>query len=102
VAIFLGTRGHLDTVPVQDVTRFEAEFLDHVRHNVREVLDEIRESKKLSDDGENKLAEAVKEFKKGFSTSDGSSVVEADAEAMDAEDEGKESVKVNKPAPKKS
>jgi F-type H+-transporting ATPase subunit alpha len=103
VAIFLGTRGHLDTVPVPDVSRFENEFLDHVRHNVKEVLDEIRESKKLSDDGENKLAGAVDEFKKGFSTSDGSSVVnEADADAMDADDEGHESVKVNRPAPKKS
>ena len=31
VSIFLGTQGHLDSVPVEDVRRFEAEFLEHVR-----------------------------------------------------------------------
>ena len=31
VAIFLGTKGHLDSVPVDDVRRFETEFLDHLR-----------------------------------------------------------------------
>ena len=31
VSIFLGTGGHLDSVPVEDVSRFETEFLDHVR-----------------------------------------------------------------------
>ena len=31
VAIFLGTKGHLDSVPVEDVRRFETEFLEHVR-----------------------------------------------------------------------
>ena len=31
VAIFLGTKGHLDSVPVEDVQRFEAEFLEHVK-----------------------------------------------------------------------
>ena len=30
VAIFLGTKGHLDSVPVADVARFETEFLEHV------------------------------------------------------------------------
>ena len=30
-SIFLGTGGHLDSVPVEDVRRFETEFLDHVR-----------------------------------------------------------------------
>ncbi len=31
VAIFLGTRGHLDSVPVEDVQKFEREFLEHVK-----------------------------------------------------------------------
>ena len=31
VAIFLGTKGHLDSVPVEDVRRFEADFLEHVQ-----------------------------------------------------------------------
>ena len=31
VAIFLGTKGHLDSVPVEDVARFEREVLEHGR-----------------------------------------------------------------------
>ena len=68
-----------------------------------DILNGIRETKKLSEEAEEKLAEVVNDFKKGFSASDGSSVVvnEAETEAMDAEDVEKESVKVRKPAPKK-
>ena len=63
----------------------------------------IRETKKLPEEAEEKLTDVVNEFKKGFSATDGSSVVvnEAETEAMDEEDVEKESVKVRKPAPKK-
>jgi F-type H+-transporting ATPase subunit alpha len=64
-------------------------------------LDTIRETKQFSEDTERQVVDAVTEFKKEFTTSDGSSLVnEAEAEAMDAEDVERESVKVNKPAPK--
>jgi F-type H+/Na+-transporting ATPase subunit alpha len=102
VAIFLGTRGHLDTVPVEDVQRFEQEILEHMKASHEEILKEIRESKKLSEELEEKLTNAVNEFKKGFSTTDGSSVVpDEHVEAMSDEEVEKESVKVRKPAPKK-
>ncbi len=95
VAIFLGTRGHLDSVPVEDVQRFEREFLEHVQASHDEILKEIRESKKLSEELEDKLENAVNEFKKGFAATDGSSVVpDEQVEAMDEEDVEKESVKV--------
>jgi len=103
VAIFLGTKGHLDSVPVEDVARFEQEVLEHVKASHDDILKEIRETKKLSEEAEEKLNDVINEFKKGFSATDGSSVVvnEADSEAMDEEDVEKESVKVRKPAPKK-
>jgi F-type H+-transporting ATPase subunit alpha len=102
VAIFLGTRGYLDSVPVADVGRFELEFLDHIRASHPEILKEIRESKQLSDELSDKLTELVDQFKKGFATTDGSSVVpDEHVDAMDEADEGKESVQVRKPAPKK-
>ena len=102
VAIFLGTRGHLDSVPIEDVQKFEQEFLEHVKGSHEEILKEIRESKKLSEELEDKLANAVDEFKKGFATTDGSSVVRDEhVDAMSDEDVEKESVKVRKPAPKK-
>ena len=102
VAIFLGTKGHLDSVPVEDVQKFEQEFLEHVKASHEAILKDIRETTKLSEETEEKLANAVNEFKKGFATTDGSSVVpDEHVEAMDEEDVEKESVKVRKPAPKK-
>ena len=100
VAIFLGTGGHLDSVPVEDIRRFETEFLDHIRASEEGILSEIRESQKLGEETENKLTEAIKEFKKGFAATGGGSVVPD--EHVDALDEGevaKEAVQVHKPAP---
>ncbi|KMO68793.1 F0F1 ATP synthase subunit alpha [Mycolicibacterium chlorophenolicum] len=103
IAIFLGTGGHLDSVPVEDVARFEQELLEHVKGSHSEILENIRESKKFPEEEQEKLTGIINEFKKGFSTTDGSSVAvnEHEAEAMDEEDVEKESVKVRKPAPKK-
>ena len=100
VAIFLGTGGHLDSVPVEDVRRFETEFLDHVRASEESILSEIRESQKLSEETENKLTKAIKEFKKGFAATGGGSVVRDEhVEALDEEKLAKEAVQVHKPAP---
>jgi F-type H+-transporting ATPase subunit alpha len=102
VSIFLGTGGHLDSVPVEDVGRFETEFLDHVRASEGDILEEIRESQKLSEEASEKLVEAIDQFKKGFAASGGGSVVpEEHVAALDQEKLGKEAVQVRKPAPKK-
>lgn len=100
VSIFLGTGGHLDSVPVEDVSRFETELLDHMRASEESLLAEIRDSGKLSEEAEAQLEDIIGKFKKGFAASDGGSVVpDEHVEALDEEDLGKESVKVNKPAP---
>jgi F-type H+/Na+-transporting ATPase subunit alpha len=100
VAIFLGTGGHLDSVPVDDVRRFETEFLDHLRASEEGILSEIRESQKLTEEMENKLTETVDEFKKGFAATGGGSVVpDEHVEALDEEKLAKEAVQVHKPAP---
>ncbi|MBB5955276.1 F-type H+-transporting ATPase subunit alpha [Saccharothrix tamanrassetensis] len=100
VSIYLGTNGHYDSIPVADVRRFESEFLDHVRRSHEVILSDIRESKKLSDDTEKGIVDAVNAFKQQFTASNGATVVnEAPADAMDADKVGHESVKVNRPAP---
>jgi F-type H+-transporting ATPase subunit alpha len=102
VSIFLGTGGHLDSVPIEDIGRFETEFLDHVRASEGDILKEIRESTKLSDEASEKLTEVVNQFKKGFAATGGGSVVpDEHVEALDEEQLGKEAVQVRKPAPKK-
>jgi len=103
VSIFLGTEGHLDSVPVEDVGRFEAELLDHVRASEGDILKQIRETGKLGEDLSEKLVEVINQFKKGFAASDGSSVVpDEHVDALNEEDLEKESVKVHKPAPKEN
>lgn len=102
VSIFLGTGGHLDSVPVEDVKRFEAELLDHMRASEEKLLEGIRSSGKFGEDDEEKLVEIINKFKKGFAASSGESVVpDEHVEPMDEEDLGKESVKVKKEKPKK-
>ena len=102
VAIWLGTRGHLDSVPVADVTRFESEFIEHLQASRPGIFDDIKNTLKLNEETEQQLVAAVVDFKKGFATTDGSSVIPDErVEALAEGDVQKESVQVNKPAPKK-
>ncbi|WP_293003808.1 F0F1 ATP synthase subunit alpha [Mycobacterium sp.] len=100
ISIFLGTGGHLDSVPAEDVHRFETEFLDHIRGAKDGILSSIKESQKLGEETEKKLVDAIKEFKKGFAATGGGSVVpDSHVEALDEDEVEKEAVQVHKPAP---
>jgi F-type H+-transporting ATPase subunit alpha len=61
VSIWAGTKGKLDTIPVEDILRFERELLDHLGRNTK-VLDTLRETNVLDDATEAELAEAVDAF----------------------------------------
>ncbi|WP_374025024.1 F0F1 ATP synthase subunit alpha [Mycobacterium sp. HNNTM2301] len=101
VSIFLGTGGHLDSVPVEDVRRFETELLDHMRASEESFLAGVRDSGKLSEEGENQLTEIINNFKKGFAATGGGSVVpDEHVEPLNEEDLEKESVQVKKERPK--
>ncbi len=102
VSIFLGTGGHLDSVPVEDVRRFETELLDHLRGSGATILATIRDSQKLTDETADALTEVINNFKRGFAATGGVSVVpDEHVEALDKEKLGKESVEVHRPAPPK-
>jgi F-type H+-transporting ATPase subunit alpha len=98
VSLWLGTTGKLDPVPVNDVRRFEAEFLDFVARNYTGVFDEIRQSKVLGDDAVQTLEKAVEDFYGQFTTSEGETLAvnEPEAEAMDASERGQERVQVKR------
>ncbi|AKG74790.1 F0F1 ATP synthase subunit alpha [Salinicoccus halodurans] len=59
--------GHLDDIPVGDITRFEDEFLSWLDSNNPELLDGIRETKQLPDD--EAYVSAINSFKKLFNPS---------------------------------
>ncbi|GAA2755372.1 F0F1 ATP synthase subunit alpha [Actinopolymorpha rutila] len=71
VSIWLGTTGKLDDVPVDDVRRFEGEFLEFLRRDRSGILNGIRETLNFTDDTVSTLEEAVTDFKQTFETSDG-------------------------------
>ena len=66
VSIWMGTTGQLDDIAVEDVQRFEVEFLDAVRRENKGILDTIRETGKFEPDTEQSLERAIGEFKKQF------------------------------------
>jgi F-type H+-transporting ATPase subunit alpha len=93
VSIWLGTQGHLDDVPVNDVSKFEREFLDYLDRE-GSVYDKIPGAKKIDGDLQESLEKAVKDFKEGFQTSEGEGLHsddDSDAEAKD--DDSQESIK---------
>jgi F-type H+-transporting ATPase subunit alpha len=100
VSLWLGTTGKLDRVPVPDVRRFESEFLDFIGRGDNTIFDDIRNTKKLSDDTVSSLERAVETFYGQFTTSDGESlqVKDEDVEPMDARDRGQETVQVKRSA----
>ena len=87
ISVWAGTTGRLDDVPVEDIRRFDAEFLDYVDRNKAEILDAIRSTSDLSDDTVSVLEAAIEEFKRQFSTSSGQLLVNDESvEAIEDED----------------
>ncbi len=69
VSVWAGTTGQLDSVAVEDIRRFEAEFLDHLRRSKKDLLDAIRETGKFEESTEEALKVEIDAFKKGFQPS---------------------------------
>ncbi|MEV5572672.1 F0F1 ATP synthase subunit alpha [Spirillospora sp. NPDC052269] len=93
VSVWAGTSGELDDVPVEDIRRFEDEFLDHVERQHGGMLTAIRETGQLSDDSLTTLKDAITEFKKGFETSSGGLLGDESAEPIADEDVEQETIK---------
>jgi F-type H+-transporting ATPase subunit alpha len=94
VSIWAGTSGKLDEVPVEDVLRFESEFLDYLKRN-SQALTTIRETNNLEDDTVRELEGAIEKFKKSFQTGQGvplASVGNESVTAMEEEDVNQEKI----------
>jgi F-type H+-transporting ATPase subunit alpha len=83
VVLFAGTRGHLDTVAVSDVKRFETELLDWFRSRHSDLLASIKETGNVDADV---LESAIKAFGDQFvGTSAGGAEPEGAASNADAQ-----------------
>jgi F-type H+-transporting ATPase subunit alpha len=81
VAIFAGTKGYLDDIPVGDVKRFESELLAYVRTTHGSLLSDIKSAG--VPDG---LADAIESFKATFTVS--GSDYQVDPTGLDADEVG--------------
>ncbi|MDG4764233.1 F0F1 ATP synthase subunit alpha [Solwaraspora sp. WMMD406] len=87
VSVWAGTEGKLDDVPVGDIRRFEAEFLEYLRHSHKGTLDSIA-AHNWDDEITSTLDGAIEKFKQMFLSKDPARVInEAPAEALEGEQE---------------
>jgi len=101
VSIWAGTTGQLDDVPLEDIRRFETEFLDYLRRNNEGLLTSIRETKELPDDSITTLKDAMGRFRRTFEVTGGKLLVSDDETVtpLDADEVDQETVaKYSEPA----
>ena len=67
VILYALTHGYLDSVPVDDIAKFEKELYDNFDTNHADLLEHIRKTGDLPD--EKKLQEAISKFADSFSPS---------------------------------
>jgi F-type H+-transporting ATPase subunit alpha len=87
VSIWAGTNGYLDDVPVEDISRFESEFLEHLARK-SSILTTLAQTNVLDDDTAAALKSAIVDFKKGFFGEGDNHLVGAGHEEHDAISEG--------------
>jgi F-type H+-transporting ATPase subunit alpha len=64
--IFAGTQGYLDDIPVEKVRAFEEGFHPYMREKYPELGEKIRREKKLDEDTERTLRQAIEAYKQQF------------------------------------
>ncbi|HZR53549.1 MAG TPA: F0F1 ATP synthase subunit alpha [Streptosporangiaceae bacterium] len=102
VSIWAGGNGFLDDVPVEDIRRFESEFLDYLKRNHEGILTTVRETKVLSDDTVTGLKDAVDSFRRIFETNTGELLVnDEQVEALENEERETLTRRTQPPAPPK-
>ena len=75
-AIYAGTHGYLDDIPVAQVPRFHDELREHLRTE-GSILNEIRETKDLSDELAARLDAELERFKGAFHVQEEEALVSA-------------------------
>jgi F-type H+-transporting ATPase subunit alpha len=87
VSVWTGTTGQLDEVPLEDIRRFDSEFLAYMDRSAPEVFDAIRTTADLSDDTVTVLEKSVTEFKKQFTTRSGELLIKDEPVAALSDEE---------------
>jgi F-type H+-transporting ATPase subunit alpha len=70
-SIFAGTNGYLDEIPLEQVQRFEKEFLEMLELKHADLLQAIAEKKDLTDDITARLKTILRAFTDSFKATAG-------------------------------
>jgi len=69
LSIYAGTRGHLDKIPVAEVSKWEKGMIEHVRTQAREFWQQITDDKKIDldeNDRNPQLEQIIADFQKQY------------------------------------
>lgn len=69
ISIYTAVKGHLDEIALEDILRFEQEFLAFLDSKYPNIGASIRDTKDLAADNEKALVDAINEFKRSFAAS---------------------------------
>ncbi len=94
VAIFAGTKGYLDELPVDQIAKYEHDLLAFIEGKHPQILDDIRTKKAIDKDLEAQITKALEAFGKGFGKG------ESGGKPTDEEPKEKPKKKKAKEAPK--
>jgi F-type H+/Na+-transporting ATPase subunit alpha len=89
-SIFAGTAGHLDRIKTERVSEFLQGLLERLAAENKDLMDRIQESGELSDEDEEALSAAIKEFVDDFGPDfdeEGNPLEEGESDRIKSEDE---------------
>jgi F-type H+/Na+-transporting ATPase subunit alpha len=66
MSLYSGTRGYLDSIPIDNVPDFEQQMLAFIERKHPDILAELKEKNFISDELDQKMASALKEFGETF------------------------------------
>ncbi|MEI7812340.1 MAG: F0F1 ATP synthase subunit alpha [Ignavibacteria bacterium] len=75
VSVFIGTNDYLETIRIDDVKRFEKEFIEYVELKYNDIFEKIRIEKALSDTIINSIKKVAEEFLPKFKRSESVALV---------------------------
>ena len=66
--IYAGVNGYTDNININQITKFEMQYLASIRDKGQRILASIREEKAISDENEEKLKSFLDDFMKTFTS----------------------------------
>ncbi len=67
-SLFAAINGFLDEIAVEDIVRWEAEFMTYLKSSGVETMEQLRNEKKITDDIEAALKNVIEEFNQTFTS----------------------------------